>query len=344
VRLLTFVPPDGQARAGALLGQHIIDLAAAAPLVLAEAEGLRWDMRSLLRGDQDDVNLEGAADIVAAVVDMLGDGEAYEMDGTHGDGNGARNQGTTGNLLLGGVEMLLPLEQVRLLAPLPRPASLRCFEAFEEHIAAVFRQSAQALPAAWYRFPAFAFGNHGAILGPDAPLALPDGSALDYELELGCIIGREGRDIAPEAAADYIAGYTIVNDWSDRELQAEAGPLGLGAARARAFATSLGPWLVTPDELDMYNDDGRLLLTMQARVNHIERSRGNFTAAHYSVAEMIAAASRAATLYPGDVLCSGAVGGGSLLEQTGGYGPWLEPGDVVELEITGLGILRNQIV
>jgi fumarylacetoacetate (FAA) hydrolase len=233
---------------------------------------------------------------------------------------------------------------VRLLAPLPYPASLRCFEVFEAHIAATFRAAGHELPAIWYRTPAFTFGNHGAIYGPDAPIVLEAGGALDYELELGCIIGRQGRDIAPEVAADYIAGYTIVNDWSDREIQAEMGPLGLGAAKARDFATSLGPWLVTPDELEMYNDEGSLLLTMQARINHIERSRGNFTAAHYAFAEMIAAASRAATLYPGDVLCSGAIGGGSLLEQTGGYGPWLEPGDVVELEITGLGMLRNQVV
>jgi fumarylacetoacetate (FAA) hydrolase len=320
----------------------VIDLAAAAPLVLPEAEGLRWDMLSLLRGNQDDVNLESAADIVAAIVDMLGD--SSETSDTAGDGNGARNQGTTGNLMLGGVEMLLPLEQVRLLAPLPHPTSLRCFEAFEAHAAAAFRFAGQELPGVWYRGPAFAFSNHGAIVGPDAPIVLETGGTLDYELELGCIIGRQGRDIAPDEAAHYIAGYTIVNDWSNREIQAESGPLGWGAAKARDFATSLGPWLVTPDELDMYNDDGNLLLTMQARVNHIERSRGNFTTAHYPFAEMIAAASRAATLYPGDVLCSGAVGGGSLLEQTGGYGPWLEPGDVVELEITGLGILRNQIV
>jgi fumarylacetoacetate (FAA) hydrolase len=342
VRLLTFVPPDGQARAGALLGQHIIDLAAAAPLVLPEAEGLRWDMLSLLRGDQDDVNLDAAADILAAVVDMFG--ASSDTRDTAGDGNGSRNQGTTGNLVLGGVEMLFPLEQVRLLAPLPHPASLRCFEVFEAHITAAFRFAGQELPAAWYRAPAFVFGNHGAIAGPDALIAPEASSALDYELELGCIIGRQGRDIAPEDAASYIAGYTIVNDWSDRDMQAEVGPFGLGAAKARDFATSLGPWLVTPDELDMYNDDGNLLLTMQARVNHIERARGNFTAAHYSFAEMIAHASRAATLYPGDVLCSGAIGGGSLLEATGGYGPWLEPGDVVELEITGLGTLRNQIV
>jgi fumarylacetoacetate (FAA) hydrolase len=159
------------------------------------------------------------------------------------------------------------------------------------------------------------------------------------------VIGREGRGIHPDDAELYIAGYMIMNDWSARDVQAEERPIGLGPAKAKDFATSLGPWLVTPDELELYtDDDGRLSLTMVARVNGVERSRGNAASMRFSFAEMIAHASRDATLYPGDVLGSGTVGGGCLLELTGGYGPWLERDDVVELEITGLGVLRNTIV
>jgi fumarylacetoacetate (FAA) hydrolase len=337
MRLVTFVPPDGLPRAGALLGPTVVDLAAAAALVVEDAVTLRWDLLSLLRGDQDEVNLETAADIMAAVAQIAG-GLA---DDDLGD---ADQSGLAGGLSIGGEAMLLPLAQVRLLAPLPRPASLRSFVAFEQHMAAR-SQRGQAVPAEWYRSPAFAFANHGAIYGSDAAVPMPQSEALDYELGLACVIGREGRDIHPDDAAAYIAGYTILNTWSARDAQAAELPIGLGPAKARDFATSLGPWLVTPDELELYaDDDGHLSLAMVARVNTVERSRGNAASMYYRFAELIAHASRDATLYPGDVLGSGAVGGGCLLELTGGYGPWLERDDLVELEITGLGVLRNTVV
>lgn len=342
MRLISFIAPDGQARAGVLLGPAVVDLAAAAPLVFEDTEQLRWDMLSLLRRDQDEVSLESAEMILAAVTSAAGG--ALDLSSGAG-GNGSHNRGMAGSLSIGGAEMLLPLDQVRVLAPLPRPASLRDFFAFEAHIAAARRQHGREVPPQWYRFPAFYFGNHGAIYGPDARLPMPQSEALDYELELACIIGREGRDIPEEEASEYIAGYTIMNDWSARDTQAEEWPIGLGPAKAKDFATSLGPYLVTPDELEIYaDDDGQLSLTMLARVNHVERSRGNSATMHYTFAQMIAHASRDATLYPGDVLGSGTVGTGCLLELTGGYGPWLERGDIVELEITGLGSLRNQIV
>lgn len=345
MRLVTFVPPDGQPRSGALLGGAVVDLAAAAPLVLEEATELRWDMVSLLRGDQEDVNLDTAAEIVAAVVSALGSEDIPGETQAGVQGNGSQNQGLAGSMVIGGVEMLLPLEQVRLLAPLPRPTSLRCFEGFEQHNAFTYRLAGHSLPPEWYRFPGFAFANHNAIYGPDANIPMPNTSALDYELEVACIIGREGREIALEEALDYIAGYTILNDWHARDIQAEEDRLGLGAAKARDFATSLGPWLVTPDELELYTEnDGRFLLAMVARVNSIERSRGNFATIHYSFADIIAQASHNTSLYPGDVLSSGAVGSGCLMELTHGYGPWLEQGDIVELEVTGLGVLRNRIV
>jgi fumarylacetoacetate (FAA) hydrolase len=341
MRLVTFVPPDGSPRAGALLGPTVIDLAVAAPLVFEDTEDLRWDLLSVLQADQDLVSLDGAAEIVAAVTQIVG-GPPPEPAL---DRNGARDDGLAGGLSIGGANMILPLDQVRLLAPLPRPASLRDFYTFEQHVATARRQCGQDVPAEWYRFPAFYFSNHGAIYGPDAAVPMPRTEALDYELELACVIGRAGRDIAVEEAADYIAGYMIMNDWSARDLQADERSIGLGPAKAKDFATSLGPWLVTPDELEIYaGEDGRLSLTMLARVNAVERSRGSAASMYYSFAELIAHASRDATLYPGDVLGSGTVGGGCLLELTDGYGPWLERGDLVELEITGLGVLRNTIV
>ncbi len=174
---------------------------------------------------------------------------------------------------------------------------------------------------------------------------MPRSLALDYELEVACVIGRAGRDIAEEDAEEYIAGYTIMNDWSARDLQREEMSVGLGPAKGKDFATSLGPWLVTPDELEeLALGDGRFNLTMAARVNGVERSRGNFRDIYYTFAQMIARASRDVTLHPGDVLGSGTVGTGCLLELTGGEGPWLAPGDLVELEVTGLGTLRNRII
>lgn len=349
MRLVTFVPPDGPPRAGAMLGPAVVDLAAAAPLVIEEAEGLRWDMLSLLRGDEDqeEVNFETAADIVAAVAQIAGIESEMLEDPLLAEDLFAfeGSADLAGGLSIGGAAMLLPLSQVRLRAPLPRPASLRIFFAFEEHMLNVRRQRGQELPDEWYRFPAFCFGNHGAIYGPDDDLPMPHTEALDYGLSLALVIGREGRDIAPEDAADYIAGFMVMNDWSARDIQAEERPLGLGLTKAKDFATSLGPWLVTADELDLYTaDDGRLSLTMEARVNGFERSRANAASIYYTFAELVARASRDATLYPGDVLGSGTVGNGSLLELSGGYGPWLERGDIVELEITGLGVLRNRIV
>jgi fumarylacetoacetate (FAA) hydrolase len=320
MRLVTFVPPDGQPRAGVLVGGAVIDLAAAAPLVLGEDIDLRWDMLSLLRGDQESVSLDSAAEIAAAAVDAL------EVDDTHGtsagDGNGRHDQGATSTISIGGVEMLLPLEQVRLLAPLPRPASLRLFEAFSG-----------------YDLPVFAFGNHGAIYGPDADVPLPSfgGDTLAVELEVACVIGREGRDIDPDETASYIAGYTIVNDWIDTATQQEAIWAGLTTARAADFATSLGAWLVTPDELELYTeDDGRMSLALVVRVNQVDQWRGNLFVMNYSFAELVAYASRSVTLYPGDVVSSGVAHIGVPIE--------VRRGDEVELDVTGLGVLRNRVV
>jgi fumarylacetoacetate (FAA) hydrolase len=170
-------------------------------------------------------------------------------------------------------------------------------------------------------------------------------AALDYELEIACVIAKEGRNIPVNKAEDYIMGYMVYNDWSARDIQKKEMSVGLGPAKGKDFANSFGPYLVTPDELEDKKTDrpGVYDLTMMARVNGEERSRGNWQDIHYSFAEMIARASEDATLMPGDVLGSGTVGTGCLLELTQGKGPWLQPGDVVELEIERLGVLKNTV-
>lgn len=344
MRLVTFVPPDGPPRAGALLGDAVVDLAAAAPLVIEEAEGLRWDMLSLLRGDQDEVSLDAAADLLAAVAHVAGqepDLAAFDLTGMLLDEPPPE---LAGGLSIGGAAMLLPLSQVRLLAPLPRPASLRVYESFEEHAIAARTLRGQSLPGAWYRGPSFSFANHGAVYGPGEAVPAPAGEGLDYGLCIACVIGRAARDLDPDEAPAAIAGYLILNAWCDRDAEELERAVGLGPAKSRDFATSLGPWLVTPDELELYaGDDGRLGLLMAARVNGVERSRATSVGQYYPFADLVAHASRGATLYPGDVIASGPVGGGTLLEATGGYGPWLEPGDEVTLEVTGLGALSSVV-
>jgi len=343
MRFVSFNYIDRFPRAGVLLGAAVIDLSAAAALVFEDQDSPRWELLDILRGAPDGMGIDGAIEIAAAVLDQLGVVDAEEF-GVEGD-DGARDRGLAGPISIGGVEMLLPLDEVRLVAPLPRPPSLRDFYAFEQHVATANRNRGRDVPPAWYEMPVFYFGNHTAIYGPSAGVPLPRTEALDYELEIACVIGRAGRDIAEEDAEEYIAGYTIMNDWSARDIQREEMSVGLGPAKGKDFATSLGPWLVTPDELELFAlGDGRYNLPMVARVNGVERSRGNFRDVYYTFAQMIAHASRDAALYPGDVLGSGTVGSGCLLELTAGQGPWLAEGDEVELEITGLGVLRNQIV
>jgi len=236
---------------------------------------------------------------------------------------------------------------VWLRAPLPRPPSLRDFYAFERHVTTTFANRGRKVPAEWYAFPVFYFSNPGSLRGPEDLIgAPPGGMALDYELEVACVIGRGGRDIPVAEAESHIFGYTILNDWSARDLQRAEMSVGLGPAKGKDFATSLGPWLVTQDELRDLAEGrpGVYRLSMSARLNGVKRSQGNLAELHYSFGEMIARASSGVQLFPGDVLGSGTVGTGCLLELTGGEGPWLQPGDVVELEVDRLGVLKNTVV
>ncbi|HLL78119.1 MAG TPA: fumarylacetoacetate hydrolase family protein [Ktedonobacteraceae bacterium] len=241
------------------------------------------------------------------------------------------------------------LSEVRLKTPIPEPPTLRDFYAFEQHVrAARLKRSAEMIPE-WYEIPTFYFSNTSELYGHDEDVPYPVGSnALDIELEIACVIGREGKDIPVEKAADYIAGYTILNDWSARDFQAKDMKLNLGPGKGKDFATSLGPWLVTTDELEARKTGSgaseRYDMTMLARVDGQEISRGNFKDIYYSFPQMIAYASRNARLRVGDVIGSGTVGTGCLLEIGTQVHPWFQRGEVIELEIDGIGILRNRIV
>jgi fumarylacetoacetate (FAA) hydrolase len=241
------------------------------------------------------------------------------------------------------------LHELVLLPPIPDPPSVRDFYAFEQHVKTVRAKRGVEMIPEWYEIPTFYFSNNSEIYGHDEPIPYPVGSnELDIELEIACVIGREGKDIPVEEAADYIAGYTIMNDWSARDFQFKEMKLNLGPAKGKDFATSIGPWLVTPDELASRRQESgageRYDMTMIARVNGKEISRGNFNQIYYSFPQMIAYASRNTRLRAGDVLGSGTVGTGCIREVGIEVQPWLQRGDVVELEIEGIGVLRNRIV
>jgi len=241
-----------------------------------------------------------------------------------------------------------PLEDVVLGSPLPRPNSFRDFYAFEAHVKTAREKRGLPMVPEWYQFPVFYFSNANAFLGPDEPVHRPKSTSwLDYELEVACVIGKGGMDISVQEADRHIAGFCILNDWSARDVQREEVKVGLGPAKGKDFATSMGPWLVTPDDLaDRLHPSekgARYDLNMVARVNGVEYSRGNLRDLYYTFAEMIARASADCPLYPGDVIGSGTVGTGCILELGYEHYPWLQPGDVVELEVDGLGVLRSRI-
>ncbi len=241
-------------------------------------------------------------------------------------------------------EGVYSLRDVTLKAPIQRPFSIRDFYAFEEHVKTARKRRGLDVVPEWYDIPVFYFTNHLAVKGPLDFIEKPaDCEWLDYELEIACVIGKEGKNISKEDAEDYIYGYFIMNDWSARDIQKHEMKVGLGPAKGKDFATSIGPYVVTKDELEVYRKGDRFDLTMSAKVNGKLLSRGNYQDIYYTFADMIERASKDVTLYPGEVIGSGTVGTGCILELGPEAHPWLKPGDMVELEITGLGVLRNTI-
>jgi 2-keto-4-pentenoate hydratase/2-oxohepta-3-ene-1,7-dioic acid hydratase in catechol pathway len=255
-----------------------------------------------------------------------------------------------GELVLEGLDDRYPTESVQLLAPIPRPPSVRDFYAFEQHVKTARAGRGLEMDPDWYELPVFYFSNPSALVGHGAAVSVPPGSAeLDFELEVAAVIGPGGTDLSVAEAERHIAGYTVMNDWSARDIQRREMKLGLGPAKGKDFATSLGPWLVTPDELSVHSAGSRKAfdLTMTASVNGREYSRASLADIHWSFAEMVAYASRSSRVVAGDVIGSGTCGTGCILELSLVHGsaayPWLRPGDQVALEVEGLGRLANAI-
>jgi 2-keto-4-pentenoate hydratase/2-oxohepta-3-ene-1,7-dioic acid hydratase in catechol pathway len=329
MKLVTFRDERGAERAGALYaeGARIADLAAGHQSLTGSPNPAMASLQALIEGGP------AALDLARRVLDQVA---TDEVPGTW-----------------------VEREAVRLLAPLPRPVQMRDFMCFEQHLKQSFQasmelvaaqapdpeQALQALrasgrfdiPPIWYEIPVYYKCNRFSVIGPGQDVIWPGyAHLLDYELELAAVIGTGGVDIPAEKARHHIFGFTIFNDVSARDYQTREMQGMLGPAKGKDFDTGnvLGPCIATAAEIDPYD------LTMIARVNGEEWSRGNSSTIHHRFEACIAHVSRSETLHPGEILGSGTVGGGCGLEQK----RFLSPGDVVELEIEGIGVLRNRIV
>jgi 2-keto-4-pentenoate hydratase/2-oxohepta-3-ene-1,7-dioic acid hydratase in catechol pathway len=243
-----------------------------------------------------------------------------------------------------------PLSGVRLLAPVT-PPTMRDFSVFERHLAGVILNSSPeaTVPEVFYESPFCYFTNPHALTGPGDEIAVPPGcERLDLELEVAAVIGTSGRDLSPSRAGAHIAGYTIFNDWSARDLQMAEMRLGLGTCKGKDFANTLGPWIVTADELEPFRDGDRLALTMRAEINGKTLGHDSLQNMAWSFEELVSYASRGTWVRPGDVLGSGTCGYGCLFELWGREGPDahapLGPGDTVTLHVEGIGTLQNTVV
>jgi 2-keto-4-pentenoate hydratase/2-oxohepta-3-ene-1,7-dioic acid hydratase in catechol pathway len=232
--------------------------------------------------------------------------------------------------------LLYSPDEVRLLAPLPNPASVRDFFAFEAHVKKGFEKRGEPMPAEWYQIPVYYKSGRHNIIGTDEDVRWPSFTEkFDYELELAVVIGRTGTNIPAEKARDYIAGFTVMNDFSARDIQKKEMKVRLGPAKGKDWCTALGPYLVTSNEIgDPYN------LRMTARINGELWSEGNSSSMYWKFEQMIEFLSKDDTIYPGDVIGSGTVGTGCGLE----LDRWVKRGDVMELEIEKIGVLRNRVI
>jgi len=271
----------------------------------------------------------------ARLADLLGDdGERLAESGERARANPAE---------------VFETSAIRLCAPIPVPPSVRDFYAFEQHVRTARERRGLEMDPDWYELPVFYFTNPAAILGPFEDVAVPPGSEqLDYELEVAAVVGMGGSDIDPDDAERHIAGYCVMNDWSARDLQRREMRLSLGPAKGKDFATTLGPFLVTPDELEPFREGEAYDLAMTATVNGKEYSRASLAEIYWSFGEMLAYASRGTRVVPGDVIGSGTCGTGCILELSLVHGeqayPWLAPGDHVALEVEHLGRVVNRVV
>ena len=244
----------------------------------------------------------------------------------------------------------VPLADVRLLPPL-QPPTVRDYMTFERHVAGVARGYGDTVPEEWYAAPAFYFTNPYAVIGAHDDVPVPPGCGrFDFELEVAAVIGKVGRDLPPEQARDYIIGYTILNDWSARDLQGREMRVKLGPAKGKDTSTTLGPWLVTADELEPHRDaDGLLDLALTVAVNGETIGQDRLANMAWTFEEMAAYASRGTWIRPGDVLGSGTCGNGGCLAELWGRGgvlepPPLVPGDTVTMTVEGIGTISNTVV
>lgn len=314
MKLVTF-KSGGQSKLGAIKGESVIDLALAA----ADAgTSLPSDMLAFLQ--QGDGSM-------AAAREVLEQADPY-------------------------APYAQPLAEAPLMAPVPRPTSVRDGYAFRQHVETARRNRGAEMIPEFDLFPVFYFTNHQAIFGP-GPVRVRERHLehLDFELECAVVIGKEGRDIPAAQADDYIAGYTIMNDLSARALQMQEMKMNLGPAKGKDFATILGPYLVTRDELAasrIHGPDGeRFDLKMTAQVNGVPVSEDSLKNMNWTFGQIIERASYGVDLYPGDVIGSGTCGTGCFLELNGSGitdNQWLQDGDTVELTIANLGTLTNRIV
>jgi fumarylacetoacetate (FAA) hydrolase len=261
--------------------------------------------------------------------------------------------------LIDNADFMKSVEDYQLLAPVPQPRSCRDGYAFRQHVATARRNRGIGMIPEFDQYPIFYFTNHNAVFGPGEISLMPDHfRQLDFELEVAIVIGKQGRNIHAEDADEYIAGYTIMNDFSARTLQMEEMLMNLGPAKGKDFATTIGPWLVTNDELEAYRTTTKINHTgaqydmpMTCTINDMQVSAGNLNEMDWTFAEIIERASYGVDLYPGDVIGSGTVGTGCFLELNGtaklnnpAHIPqWLKEGDVVSLKVKGLGELTNVI-
>jgi 2-keto-4-pentenoate hydratase/2-oxohepta-3-ene-1,7-dioic acid hydratase in catechol pathway len=264
---------------------------------------------------------------------------------------------------LGEVQPHHQLADIQLLAPLPNPRSIRDYIGFEMHMLNASRSFGHTVGEAWYQMPIFYFTNHHNVFGPNDQIKRPaNETKLDIELELACVIGKKGSDIKKEDAKPYIFGYTIFNDWTARAIQKVEMTIPLGPHKGKDFANAFGPCIVTADEFEQYQvpfsdsyfeaplkvpavKDDRLNVKMTSRINGATVCEGNYKTVYYSFAQMLERASEnGVNIMPGDILGSGTLGWGSLIENNFTVHRPLEPGDVVELEIEGIGILRNTVI
>jgi 2-keto-4-pentenoate hydratase/2-oxohepta-3-ene-1,7-dioic acid hydratase in catechol pathway len=274
-----------------------------------------------------------AARGATGLLDLLGD----DGERLHHAGESARSDPAA----------VLPTAEAILAAPIPVPPSIRDFMAFEEHV--VNARGGAAVDPDWYERPVFYFSNPAAVHAPGTDVAIPPGCvAFDYEVEVAAVVGRGGADLAPDQADAHIAGYTILCDWSARDLQAREMRQRLGPAKGKDSATTLGPYLVTPDELTDRRSGAGYDLAMTAAVNGRTYTDGNWQTVHWSFGQLLSYASRGTRLVPGDVLGSGTVGGGCILELSTVHSatayPWLVPGDDVSVTVERLGSLSTHIV